>query len=301
MFQRIAASGAKTVVQLEPDFWGYIANQNIAATGAVNIAAHAPECAGITQDVRGFGQCLIKMARTIAPKAYIGFHFSVWGSPDERTLHHVQGRRLRPDQDFITYDIIDRDVGCYEAHTQSGLPGRLSTTTSTYWDETNTTSPNFHDNEKLLGQITTGLNLPLILWQVPFGDAEARRRAAPPGHYRDNRVHYIFSHVAEYAGIGVAGAVFGVGAQNQTYLTTDNGQFKNATTAYFASPVALPRPETGRGASLAFAGSPSALNSAAHAAALLSPRTAERLRRFVSTQSVGTGGGLRGRMAPLRR
>jgi hypothetical protein len=236
MYQRIAAHGVKTVVQLEPDFWGYAANASINGTTPVNIAAHAPECAGVTQDVRGFGQCLVKMARTIAPTAYVGFHFSAWGAPMSGLFSMFKACGSGQ-TDFITYDIIDRDVGCYEAHTQSDCQSGSSTTV-TYWDETNATSPNFHDNEQLLGQITAGLDLPLLLWQVPFG-VPSTTPGGTSGHYRDNRVHYIFNHVGEYASLGVVGAVFGVGAQNQTYLTTDNGQFKNATTSYFAAPVAI--------------------------------------------------------------
>jgi hypothetical protein len=34
--------------------------------------------------------------------------------------------------------------------------------------------------------------------------------------------------------------VFGVGAGNQTYITTDGGQFEDAVTGYFADPVPLP-------------------------------------------------------------
>jgi len=53
-------------------------------------------------------------------------------------------------------------------------------------------------------------------------------------------VRYLFSHVNEFISAGGVGAVFGVGAGNQTYITTDGDQFKNAVRGYFASPVALP-------------------------------------------------------------
>ena len=50
------------------------------------------------------------------------------------------------------------------------------------------------------------------------------------GHYRDNRVHYVFSHIGEFVAAGGLGITFGVGAGNQTYITTDGDQFKNAVT-----------------------------------------------------------------------
>jgi len=59
-------------------------------------------------------------------------------------------------------------------------------------------------------------------------------------HYRDNRVHYIFSHIDEFVDAGGLGAAFGTGAENQTYITTDGGQFQDAVTAYFADPTPLP-------------------------------------------------------------
>ena len=74
--------------------------------------------------------------------------------------------------------------------------------------------------------------------------AAAVRRAeqtpgGTPGHYRDNRVHYIFDHIAEFVAAGGLGAAFGVGAATDL-LTTDGGQFRDAATAYSAAPVTLP-------------------------------------------------------------
>jgi hypothetical protein len=235
MFQRIAASGKPVVVHLEPDFWGYVGLDNTAATGKASV--QVTECPGATQDFKGLAGCLITMARAIAPKAYIGFHWSAWGSSDPSKLISMYKALGSDKTDFIAMDILDRDVGCYEAHTQSDCaPG--SSLNTTYWDETNATSPNFKDNEAQIKAITSGLNLPMILWQLPFG-VPSSTPGGTSGHYRDNRVHYLFGHVDEYIGAGVAGMVFGVGAQNQTYINSDNGQFKTATTQYFASPHPL--------------------------------------------------------------
>ena len=75
--------------------------------------------------------------------------------------------------------------------------------------------------------------------------ADAVWRAFQPargtaGHYRDNRVRYLFDHPGEFVAAGGVGAVFGTGAGNQTYITTDGGQFHDAVHAYFASPTPLP-------------------------------------------------------------
>jgi len=60
------------------------------------------------------------------------------------------------------------------------------------------------------------------------------------GHYRDNRVHYIFSHIQEFVAAGGLGAAFGTGTGNQTTPDTDGGQFKGAVQMYYQAPVPLP-------------------------------------------------------------
>ena len=60
------------------------------------------------------------------------------------------------------------------------------------------------------------------------------------GKYRDNRVKYLFEHPEEFVQAGGLGAVFGVGAANQAYITTDGGQFKKAVTQYYNKPTPLP-------------------------------------------------------------
>jgi hypothetical protein len=50
----------------------------------------------------------------------------------------------------------------------------------------------------------------------------------------------MFAHMNELVAAGGFAAAFGVGAGNQTYITTDGNQFKNAVTAYYANPVVLP-------------------------------------------------------------
>jgi len=57
--------------------------------------------------------------------------------------------------------------------------------------------------------------------------------------YRDNRVHYIFSHVREFIDAGGVGACFGAGAGGQTTVATDGGQFERALVTYNQSPEAL--------------------------------------------------------------
>ncbi len=79
----------------------------------------------------------------------------------------------------------------------------------------------------------------MLWWQTPFG-VPSTTPGGTSGHYRDNRVKYIFSHIEEFIAAGGLGAAFGTGASNQTYIDSDGDQFKTAVTKYFQAPVPLP-------------------------------------------------------------
>jgi len=52
-------------------------------------------------------------------------------------------------------------------------------------------------------------------------------------------VHYLFSHVQEFVDACGVGAEFGTGAGNQTFITTDGNQFKDAVTSYLTKATKL--------------------------------------------------------------
>lgn len=234
LFQRLAAFGKRAVVHLEPDFWGYAMQHSMDGSAKVIVTAHAPDCAGMPDNLVGMAQCLMHLARTYAPKVAIGFHASSWGGTEQQIVSFFKA--IHADAaDFIATDMLDRDAGCFEAHTD---PNCQRNEGGWYWDETNTTSPNFHEHLAWAKAIHDGLNLPMMWWQVPFGVPSATP-GGTAGHYRDNRVHYMFSHMSEFVAAGGVGAAFGTGAGNQTYIDSDGNQFKNAVTSYFASPAPL--------------------------------------------------------------
>jgi hypothetical protein len=235
LFQRLGAFGKPAVVHLEPDFWGYATQHSADGTAPVVVTAHAPDCAGQPDNLIGMAGCLMHLARTYAPKTAIGFHASGWGGSIDQVVAFFKA--IHADQaDFIATDMLDRDAGCFEAHTD---PGCQRNDGPWYWDETNATSPNFHDHLGWITSLHQGLGVPVMWWQVPFG-VPSDTPGGTSGHYRDNRVHYMFSHWNEFVQAGGVGAAFGTGAGNQTYIDTDGDQFKNAATQYFANPVALP-------------------------------------------------------------
>jgi hypothetical protein len=182
-------------------------------------------------------KCIVLLGRKLAPQAVIGLHASPWaaGSAAEIAAYF---KLLGADQaDFVALDMLDRDAGCFEAHTDPNC--QRGGTTGWYWDETNTTSPNFHDHLSWAKALGDGVGLPLMWWQIPFG-VPSDTPGGAAGRYRDNRVHYMFAHTDEFVAAGGFAALFGTGAGNQTYITTDGGQFQTAVAAYYEHPAPLP-------------------------------------------------------------
>jgi hypothetical protein len=236
LFQRLALYGKPAVVHLEPDFWGYAMQKTLDGTADVLVTEYATDCAGLPDNLIGMAGCLVRLARMYAPNALIGFHASAWGGTQAQVIQFFQ--TIHADAtDFIVTDVLDRDAGCYEAATDPVCMGKQSE--ALYWDETNQTSPNFAEHLAWVTAVHQGLgNLPVVWWQLPFG-VPSTTPGGTTGHYRDDRVHYFFSHVDEFVAAGGLGAVFGTGASDQTDWTTDGDEFKNDVAAYFASPTPL--------------------------------------------------------------
>jgi hypothetical protein len=236
LFERLAVFDRPSVVHIEPDFWAYAAqqsNQNPSSM-RVLIQSQAPDCAELPEDLIGMGRCWIKLARQYAPKALIGFHISQWASSPEDIIRFFQAIGS-DDTDLVFMDLLDRDAGCFEAAQDPNCQRQGEF----YWDETNQTSPNFHEYLRYAKQVSDALDKPILWWQIPFG-VPSDTPGGTPEHYRDNRVNYIFGHIEEFIEAGGVGAAFGTGAANQTSWLTDGDRFKDAVNAYFQEPIALP-------------------------------------------------------------
>ncbi len=107
-----------------------------------------------------------------------------------------------------------------------------------YYDETNQTSPNFREHLAWTAELSSAMDKPVLWWQVPLG-VPSDTPGGTPGHYRDNRVRYIFDHPEEFLAVGGLGVCFGTGAGDQTTISTDGGQFENAAVEYSANPTPL--------------------------------------------------------------
>lgn len=248
MFKRIAIFGKPTLVNLEPDFWGYVelkvlnsGNDPAALAASVN---DQPECSSLPNTVTGLAACILAMGREYAPNALIGFQPSFFGE-DSQTLAAFMNKLGAQNADFTVAETYDRDAGCYEEallqptamtniNAASVCSGRGNG--PFYYDESNKTSPNF--SEEISNWSTyrndLGGKLPLIWWQTPLGVPSATP-GGTDGHYRDNHVDYMLKNTAQYAGIGTFGIVFSGGASYQTSISTDGGEFATLFDQYLSA------------------------------------------------------------------
>jgi len=252
LYTRLAETAKPAVVTFEPDFFGYLMQHGTTADSAARVRFDdVPECADANETVAGLTQCLVRMARAIAPEVRVGFHASAWGAwfDDRDPNADVEGaaravgaflRSLGADAtDFVAVETLDRDAGFWE----TGGGGTTCSTTggprgAVYWDESNATLPDFATHLRWVGALTDELQLPALWWQTPLG-VPSDACGGTEEHYRDNRVHYFFGHVDELVAAGGVGMTFGTGAGGQTNLATDGDQLKSAATAYVAAPFAL--------------------------------------------------------------
>jgi hypothetical protein len=236
MFQMLGSYGKPALVNLEPDFWGYVELQakNGDPTQMSAVVNTQAECKALPNNAVGIAQCMLTMARTYAPKTLVGFPASFFGetAPTVATFMHANGAQ---NADFIVAQTSDRDAGCFEAtNPPSECTGRGNG--PFYWDETNQSTPNYTESLATWGSYRNllGNNLPIVWWQTPMGVPST----TPGGsyqHYRDNHVHYMLNNAGQYVNIGSVAAVFSSGATSQTTIATDGGQFQTLFGQYLKS------------------------------------------------------------------
>jgi len=234
MYQRIAALGAPVLINLEPDFWGFVAAQAPSrdATRMTALVNSQSECSGLPNTAAGLGQCLVQMGRQIAPTALLGFPPAFWSGTAAEV--GAQMRAVGAQQaDFIVAQTTDRDAGCREvASPPAECTGRSG---PFYWDENNVASPNFHESQRQISDYRAALGngLPILWWQTPMG-VPSDTPGGTDLHYRDNHVDYMLRNAQEYGDTYAFAIVFSAGGSVQTSISTDGGQFARLSAQYLA-------------------------------------------------------------------
>ena len=241
MYQKIAETGRPTLVNLEPDFWGF-AEGSAPGGDPAKLPARVstvPECASQPDTAVGVVGCLLTLGRTYAPKARMGFPPSMWyGNPDATGAFMA---KLGADKaDFIVAQTSDRDAGCFEMPTPvDECAGRG--TGPFYLDENNVSTPNFNQSLAMWSTVRSRLGgLPILFWQTPMG-VPSTTPGGTPKHYRDNHVHYMLTHPTQYTGAGVFALVFSPGGATSANITNDGGQFARMFKDYMANPAPFPK------------------------------------------------------------
>jgi hypothetical protein len=120
--------------------------------------------------------------------------------------------------DFLVVEASDRDAGYY---TSIGK--------NTWWDDTNATLPDFHQDFAWLTALAEAANKPLVDWQLPVGNMSLPNVTT---QWHDNRVDYFFAHTSELAAAHMVAFAFGAGATGQTTPESDNGHLISQVKAY---------------------------------------------------------------------
>ncbi|WP_239498098.1 hypothetical protein [Ralstonia sp. GX3-BWBA] len=224
MYQRINDLNTSVLVNLEPDFWGYVYAQAPNHDPAQLAASvnNQQECSWLPNTAAGIGMCLVSMGRWHAPKALLGFPPAFWNAGPDVIGKEMQAVGANT-ADFIVAQTSDRDAGCLEAAAVGECTGR---TGPFYLDENNVQTPNFHQQQNAVSAYRDALGngLPILWWQTPLG-VPSDTPGGTPGHYRDNHVDYMLRNPWEYGAMHTFAIVFSGGGTYSTSINTDGGQF----------------------------------------------------------------------------
>lgn len=206
------------LIDLEPDFWGFARSLgNLHQVPAQVRAANPTDCGSQENSAAGLARCMIAMTRTYAPKAGVGLHLSCFDW--QTNLKKCQNDYLdlgAGTGDYLVTDITDRDAGWY-AQPAHGAK-------DTFWtDQKAATALSFYKT------MSETIGKPIVLWQIPVGNMAQNNT---PGHYRDDKVDWLFSHLNQVAAAHVAALLFGAGWSEQTTPETDGGHLIHKTIAY---------------------------------------------------------------------
>ncbi|WP_026911175.1 hypothetical protein [Patulibacter minatonensis] len=249
MGQGMGADSGPAVLQVEPDLWGYVQQQQAGANAPTAIAGSDPQAAGLPNTLAGFARLVTRIRNQVAPRVLLAYPVSVFGTNkdivgSDPTKEEVAGmatssvkfwRSLGRPFDLMTFEFANRDAG-YQVKVD-GVQSK-----DAWWTP---------DNEARMLQYVKGvLDLTKrsgILWQVPPGNAVRKVQDDTPGHYRDDKVQALLGRkgrplLRAYRDAGIAAVLFGSAFPNDTCACPRTDQYKDPKGAdddggYLASQV----------------------------------------------------------------
>jgi hypothetical protein len=217
---------SRTMIQLEPDFWGFVRSKGAPhVVPAAVRAASRDDCAGEANSAAGLASCLIRMTRKYAPASAVGIHTSCWDwdRPDSPTegpkacaaYYRELGAGMG---DFIASDAADRDAE-WAARNDPVWGPRY------WWDDAK-----FNTYLNLIKTVTEGVGKPMVIWQIPLGNEWQNNTM---NNWQDNKVKYMFDRIEDLADAHVAALLFGAGHHEQTSTETDDHYMLNKAQQYY--------------------------------------------------------------------
>ncbi|KOV94167.1 lectin [Streptomyces sp. NRRL B-3648] len=206
------------LIDIEPDFWGYVRSLGDPHKVAAQVSAANPsDCGSQENSAAGLSRCLVSMARKYAPNTTVGFHLSCWDWQDNtRGCAKDYANLGAQNADFLVADVSDRDAGWYAQPAHGGHDN--------FWtDQKAAASLGFYKT------MAESVGKPVVLWQIPVGNMAQNNTL---NHYKDDKVDWFFAHMDQVANAHVAGLLFGAGQQEQTSIETDGGNLIGKTIAY---------------------------------------------------------------------
>lgn len=220
-FERAGATGARAVLHLEPDIWGYLQRG-----GETGLAA-------------SFAAQFRRLRDQLAPNVLLAYHLSTWGTGEDPVFSDPSDARIDElaasassffsatgkHADLVFAEFADRDSGYREQVDGDGGAGR--------WDH-----GDFLRNARFLARFSALASRRVALWQIPLGNSGLPNT---DGAWKDNKVESLLAGSAEaaalrrrYADSGVIGLLFGAALPRMTTPESDGGVFRRLAAAYYA-------------------------------------------------------------------
>ncbi|MEU3889424.1 RICIN domain-containing protein [Streptomyces sp. NPDC029041] len=206
------------MIDLEPDFWGYVRSLGDPHKVPAQVSAANPkDCGSQENSAAGLTRCLISMAHRYAPNTTVGLHLSCWDWQSNMQKCAQDYAKLGAQgADFLVADVSDRDAGWYAQPANGGHDN--------FWTDKKA--------EAALGFYKTmaeSVGKPVVLWQIPVGNMAQNNTR---NHYKDDKVDWFFAHMDQVADAHVAALLFGAGHHEQTSIESDGGNLIRKTIAY---------------------------------------------------------------------
>jgi hypothetical protein len=238
LMQMAGDYGRLVVVQVEPDFWGYMEQRAgggdaSAITAAVSSSGFA-DVGGIPDTLQGFAWALLHLRDLYAPKVALGIHASMWSAGIDIATNTSQNvdvvgqadalaafldsAGISPNPQRSTWDLVFNDLDDHDAAWWESQ-GSTNKSFTHWWDPTNRSYPNFSRYLAWVGELKAQTRRPQVAWQVPVGNQYFLTENNKCGHYQDNVAQYFLAHTADLFRAGLVAVLFGAGNECQTAYT----------------------------------------------------------------------------------